>query len=151
MYALANGFTIGLTNILKNYIGYLRPNFYNRCSFTEDTLMCNDSEEEEKARLSFPSGHSSLSFCGMTIFTLYLLRVFGVGGVNEKLLRPNSISPVARRVSSVLCLLPMLVCIFVAGTRVHDNYHHPVDVVGGALIGWGCARAINNIWFFSYE
>ena len=154
-YAIATGVTKALTNVFKNYIGYLRPNFYNRCDFDIDTLTCNDEEEEQNGRKSFPSGHSSLSFCGMTLFTLYLLRVFGVGGIThgknhqrqeEMVQRKQQWLAFRRRIISMLCLLPMIICFFVAGSRVHDDRHHPADVVAGSLIGWACAKVVHNIW-----
>jgi len=149
VYAIANGLTKAITNIFKNYVGYLRPNFYNRCKFDADTLLCNDEEEEQNARKSFPSGHSSLAFCGMTLLTLYLLHIFGVGGVHDN--ASSQKQRVGKRFLSLLCLLPMMVSFFVAASRVHDNYHHPADVVAGSLIGFGCAKVVHGIWFFSYE
>ena len=85
----------------------------------------------------------------MTLFTLYLLRVFGVGGVYDNSSRHRQ--RVGKRFISLLCLLPMMVSFFVAASRVHDNYHHPADVVAGSLIGFGCAKVIHGIWFFTYE
>ena len=32
-------------------------------------------------------------------------------------------------------------------SRVHDNHHHPADVVGGALLGGTIASVIFGIWY----
>ena len=43
------------------------------------------------------------------------------------------------RILSILCYSPMVVAIFIAASRVHDNMHFPADVVGGALLGGSVA------------
>ena len=32
-------------------------------------------------------------------------------------------------------MLPVLLALWIGATRVHDNKHHPADVVAGALLG----------------
>ena len=32
-------------------------------------------------------------------------------------------------------------------SRVHDNRHHPADVVGGALLGGSVASLVFGIWY----
>jgi hypothetical protein len=51
------------------------------------------------------------------------------------------------RILSVFCLSPMLLAYIVAGSRVVNNYHHPADVVGGAVLGTGIAIFIHGIWY----
>jgi membrane-associated phospholipid phosphatase len=29
----------------------------------------------------------------------------------------------------------MLLAVFIASSRAHDDFHHPADVVGGSIIG----------------
>ena len=50
------------------------------------------------------------------------------------------------RIISVFCLSPMLVAYMVAGSRVVNNFHHPADVVGGAVLGTGIAIFVHGIW-----
>ena len=149
VYAIATGLTICITDAVKNYAGYLRPNFYNRCVFNEEIMNCTGSKEMD-ARKSFPSGHSSLTFCSMTILTLYLLRIFGVGDGLFKYhndVGRRKVNTAKRRLTSMLlCLSTMSLSFFVAGSRVHDNYHHPADVAGGAVIGCSCAIVVYNTW-----
>jgi len=47
---------------------------------------------------------------------------------------------------TMLCLGPTLVAAWVAASRVHDNAHHPADVVGGAVVGGGAAV----LWYLRY-
>jgi len=150
VYCVANGLNTCVTEIVKNYVGYYRPHFYNRCEFDGDNKICGDEEGSEEARKSFPSGHASTSFCSMTILTLYLLRLFASGGLCHSRNQHRKPSQMAfRRAISVICLSPMLLAFFIASSRVVDNYHHPADVVGGAVIGYACASVIYKIWFFT--
>ncbi len=41
---------------------------------------------------------------------------------------------------------PLFLSTFVAASRVHDNWHHPADVVAGALIGATCALVAYHLW-----
>jgi hypothetical protein len=64
----------------KFYVGRLRPNFYAMCGFDASSLACtNGFEMEMEARMSFPSGHSSLSFAGAVCLVLFLLGRCGLG------------------------------------------------------------------------
>mmetsp|Transcript_2970 Transcript_2970/g.4163 ORF Transcript_2970/g.4163 Transcript_2970/m.4163 type:complete len:326 (+) Transcript_2970:62-1039(+) len=76
VHILAVGINLFVTEIMKRYVGYFRPHFYNSCQFNTDTLACDN--EVEDARKSFPSGHASTSFCSMALITLYLRRRFGI-------------------------------------------------------------------------
>ena len=51
--------TVALTDLMKNYIGYLRPFIYGACGFDPVTRKCTHPAAD--AHKSFPSGHSSLS------------------------------------------------------------------------------------------
>ena len=122
-----------VTEGLKRYVGRLRPNFYAMCAFDEDVLACTASQARiNQSRKSFPSGHASLSFCAMTLVSLWLLRIvvdheilFGKG--------KGTIGFVFR--CFVATVPPMSLATFTAASRVHDFWHHPSDVIGGALIG----------------
>jgi len=149
VYIVANGLMFFLKKIAKNYVGYYRPHFYDRCGFDMDNKTCEDEKGTEEARKSFPSGHSSTSFCCTTILTLYLLRLFAVGGLcHSRNHKQKPFHLAIRRAISVLCLSPMLLAFFVASSRIVDNYHHPADVLAGALIGYSCASITHKIWFF---
>jgi len=133
-YFYSCGTTELTTNSLKFYIGYLRPNFYKLCGFDIDILACTGSEKDvTKSRTSFPSGHSSAIFCSMSMLTYYLL-----GRLAKSKCKVNFF---------MASIFPMGAATFIAASRVHDNFHHPVDVVVGALIGVTWSSFIYHLWY----
>merc|ERR1712194_231713 len=102
-------------------------------------FSCKD--DDHKGRISFLSGHASSSFCCMTILTLYLLRLFGVGGLfydsdssnsaipindnldeeqgedsNNNSKKTSKSSTATSRMASVFCLFPMLIAFYVGAS-----------------------------------
>ena len=62
---VAIGLSEFICNTAKVYVGRLRPNFYAMCGFDKETLECTaDSHQQAESRMSFPSGHSSVSLLG---------------------------------------------------------------------------------------
>ncbi len=113
--------TLLVTDTVKVYVGRLRPNFYSMCAFDDDSLECTaDVSQQHEARKSFPSGHSSISMNGMLFVSLYIV-------YNSPLKSPFA--------KYFFFLAPVALAVFVAASRVHDNWHHPSDVLCGALIG----------------
>lgn len=169
-YGVAVGLTLLTTESIKRYVGYLRPSFYDLCEPNEDMTACT-AEGSSDARQSFPSGHASVAFCGMYLFSMYLEeRVIGLSSVTEvvtsrkvgildeeeggnsngesvMVVRYKTKTPQLYRLFSLLCLLPVAVAIYVASSRIVDNKHFPADVVGGALVGVACARFTHRLWF----
>jgi len=114
--------TLGLivTVPLKYLAGRYRPDYDAR-------IALNPNDED--ARLSFPSGHSSMSFSSLVYISLYIagkLKVFS-----------NHSGSVFGR--SVLSMLPLIICIFISVSRTMDYHHNFSDILGGALIGFGVA------------
>jgi len=135
-----------VTDLLKLAAGRLRPHFLDVCnveygadntcdksivsqsiyiqnySCKGNSILFTDKSEMEdmipEARLSFPSGHSSMAFYGMVTSIFILNKTQG----NQFILS----------VEQALCLL---YCCFVGVTRVNDHKHHTDDVVAGALLG----------------
>jgi membrane-associated phospholipid phosphatase len=140
-------FTLGSTEIItgmsKRYCGYLRPSFYSYCEFDTDTLECDS--DSDNPRESFPSGHASTSMCSMTLLTLLLLGKIGLHHKHQ--IRINSATFVKKRLLSILSALPVCLGIFISVSRVHDNFHHPADIVGGSMIGIGCALFSHGLWY----
>ena len=66
------------TESVKNYVGYLRPVFYQECQ-PDDTYATCTGEDEDSLRKSFPSGHASASFCGFTLLALFIHTRLGMG------------------------------------------------------------------------
>jgi membrane-associated phospholipid phosphatase len=81
VYLLTFGITMLTTEFIKLYAGYLRPVFFDYCEPDANYQECTSDAArngDENYRMSFPSGHASASFCGMTLLTLYLHTHFGV-------------------------------------------------------------------------
>lgn len=144
----ALGSTEFVTSFVKLYCGYFRPNFYSYCDFSEDTFTCNlDSNNPRK---SFPSGHASNSFCAMTVLTLFFYGKIGLHRGLSLHLREeqrNAENYYKKRIFSVVAASPMLLAVFIAASRVHDDWHHPADIVGGAIIGLSAAIFGYGLWY----
>eukprot|EP00092_Neocalanus_flemingeri_P026618 GFUD01028849.1.p1 GENE.GFUD01028849.1~~GFUD01028849.1.p1 ORF type:complete len:297 (-),score=80.02 GFUD01028849.1:293-1183(-) len=137
-----------LTDTTKYTIGRLRPHFIEICSpnLTLTEAVCGtidqpvyiteyeclgqaDSsltqaelvERLHDVRLSFVSGHASLSAYSMWFSIVYLQRRMGTR--NFRLVKP---------LIQVGCALSAL---FICLSRVSDYKHHPEDVLCGALLG----------------
>ena len=137
-HSFALALTAATTDLIKSYVGYFRPNFFEVCEFNGE--YCED--ESDNPRRSFPSGHSSSAFCELTLLTSYIYNKYG---------RPRRINNFRRRFISVLSLLPMGLATAVAASRVADNKHFPADVTAGALLGASVATFCYNIWFWSED
>jgi len=112
---LSQAFTQTLTSVFKIIAGRPRPNW---------DALTNDTND---ARMSFPSGHASTSFCGMVLVSLYLAG-------KMKLFSSHRGSVAAK---STLAFAPLMICSFVAVSRTMDYHHHFDDILAGALIGAG--------------
>jgi len=110
----AIGITFLITQGIKFGTGRYRPYYLNDPNSTE-------------SRLSFPSGHASISFAAMTFVCLYL---------SGKL----QIYSDSRGVSlgkGLIALSPLGISIFITVSRVLDYHHHFSDIIAGSLIGTG--------------
>lgn len=168
-FLFALGSSEFITNFVKLYVGYWRPNFYNYCGFNADNMDCEAENENASndARKSFPSGHASGSFCGMTSITLFFLGKIGLFCSHHYSFRLESSRSSSRRmdlvfssrnnevtasilfkrrIMSMIATSPMFLAVFIAASRVHDDMHHPADVVAGAVIGMCCAIFSYRLW-----
>ncbi|KAF5225844.1 putative phosphatidic acid phosphatase [Trypanosoma cruzi] len=140
-WLLAQAFSVTLSmfivDITKLYAGRLRPDFlarlenegYNEKSTGVD--WCNVARE---GRLSFPSGHSGISFSSIVTLVLFFvghLQVFYF----------------ASPLRLFLSILPLILPIVVAVSRTRDNRHHFSDVLAGSIIGTGCALLSVTVLF----
>jgi len=163
-------FAIGIEEFtsqsLKMYVGRLRPNFYSLCGFDSKSLQCTaDMAHQYEARLSFPSGHSSLSFCGMGVLMWFCLGCWirfcsnrtGISNANEGNERGGLLTSTLAQAlrykhgfkGVLFCMTPLLYCTFVATSRIVDNWHHPSDILAGIIIGFSCATISYHLWFYS--
>jgi diacylglycerol diphosphate phosphatase/phosphatidate phosphatase len=170
---VAIGISEFVTQTIKFYVGRLRPNFYSMCGFDKQSFDCTNGEEMEmEARMSFPSGHSSLSFCGAVCLVLFFVGRLGLG-------RPL-VSSVKRKTLTVLSFAPLLLSSWCATSRLvgkgegitlccnyfmmswastclwfpahsyqitaKDNWHHPSDIIAGSILGSVAALVSYHIW-----
>ena len=119
------------THVLKHYVLRRRPNFYALCGW--EGTGCNGLPKKVlESQLSFPSGHSSISWCGMTFLVLVLLGKL-------QLSRLHGGQGWRQWVTWLVCLLPWSWSSYVATSRIADNWHHASDVIAGIWLGILCA------------
>ncbi|KAL3822606.1 hypothetical protein ACHAXA_006391 [Cyclostephanos tholiformis] len=139
-----------ITQTTKFYVGRLRPNFYGMCGFDVSTLRCaNGFEMEMESRMSFPSGHSSLSFAGSVCLVLFFLGRCGLGRTAVPTTR-GRVVPMSswwRRFAFVMSFSPLLISLWCATSRLVDNWHHPSDILAGSIVGTVSAFVSYHIWF----
>ena len=129
-----------LTTVFKCYCGVLRPNFYETCEWQDDQQHCAN-DNPLTGRVSFPSGHSSTSACAATLVTLHVLRQIDLR------LAVDAVEDIAVGLLKFFAHVPPLLAMFTAFSRVHDNKHHPADVVAGAMLGTTIAALSHRLAF----
>jgi diacylglycerol diphosphate phosphatase / phosphatidate phosphatase len=172
---VSQGSNLLATECLKLYVGYLRPIFYELCVPSTNYQQCTGSSHNiSESQKSFPSGHASVAFCGLTLLAVYLHNRFGISSVRRLEYftapiagasdQPSSDSQIAVQVRNRLVYskpwpmlyrflsvffvgAPMSVAAFIAASRVFDNYHFPADVVAGSLLGSSISLFIHGVWF----
>ncbi len=129
-----------ITQLIKFYVGRLRPNFYALCGFDTNSLVCTNSIDMQlEARCSFPSGHSSFATSGMGVLALFFLGRVGImtapGLANRK-----------TKLNAFLALIPLVLSTYFATSRLFDNWHHPSDVIAGIGLGLFCSTFVYHLW-----
>jgi len=76
---------------------------------------------------SFPSGHASAAFAGLFYLSLYLAAKLHVLDQRGEIWR------------TVAVIIPTLSAAMIAGSRLVDARHHPIDVYLGSALGILCA------------
>ncbi|KAI3976581.1 hypothetical protein MKX01_008439 [Papaver californicum] len=120
-----------LTDSIKNAVGRPRPDFFWRCfpdgkdvyDALGDVICHGDAKVIKEGHKSFPSGHTSWSFAGLSFLSLYLagkIKCFDRRGHVAKL---------------CIVLLPLLAAALVGVSRVDDYWHHWQDVFAGGILG----------------
>lgn len=121
-----------LTDAIKNAVGRPRPDFFWRCfpdgtgvydPVTKNVICHGDKSVIKEGHKSFPSGHTSWAFAGLSFLAWYLcgkIRVFDQRGHVAKL---------------CILFLPFLVAALIGISRVDDYRHHWQDVFAGAILG----------------
>ena len=149
------------TEIAKYTVGRLRPHFLTLCQPNLTPELCDDeygykkfvTENEDaiclglernggnvtknqlhEARLSFLSGHSSFSFYCASFLIVYLqarLTTFPKCSTRWVLLTYRVLKVIRPFIQFAMIILAFWISL----TRITDSFHHPMDVVTGALVG----------------
>ncbi|KAG9394108.1 PAP2 superfamily [Carpediemonas membranifera] len=151
--------TMFLTNALKLAAGRLRPDFLDRCQ-PVDGVCTGYATTIFEGRLSWPSGHSSLSWsvglsltCFLWFFLLYLAKThcrptskghphLATVVLNTRRAIFIAIHSIPVVVTASLLTTPLLFPAWVGITRTLDNHHFPTDVLSGSLLGAACASLV---------
>lgn len=72
--------TWAVTDMMKKIVGRPRPNFIALAEYINNIPTASPKAINE-AYQSFPSGHASLSMCGLGFLALVLAHTLGVGNV----------------------------------------------------------------------
>ncbi|KAI0738505.1 lipid phosphate phosphatase 1 [Daedaleopsis nitida] len=140
-----------ITEALKNRVGRLRPDFLDRCKSILG--MCTgDVSKIQEGRRSFPSGHSSEAFSGMTFLSLWIAGMTGAWCLSQSV--PGSSFLRSKIARLAVSLAPLAFATWVAVSRVEDYRHHKEDVIVGSLIGIASATICYLIYWpnpFSYR
>mmetsp|Transcript_12849 Transcript_12849/g.19931 ORF Transcript_12849/g.19931 Transcript_12849/m.19931 type:complete len:376 (+) Transcript_12849:2255-3382(+) len=154
MYFVGRSISGCLVACLKLYCGYFRPHFYSKCQLDVDTGKCMNENDKEvmDAHHSFPSGHSALAFCTMTMLTLLWMGKVGpqrlgntLGEGENRRMMPTTM--LWKKVGCLLALLPMGFAVYISASRIHDYKHHPADVLAGMLIGYASATFAHSLYY----
>ncbi|GMR37496.1 hypothetical protein PMAYCL1PPCAC_07691, partial [Pristionchus mayeri] len=122
-----------VNQVTKYAVGRLRPHFLTVCvpapynctagdRFVYDYTCTGDTKDVDEGRLSFYSGHSATAMYTATFTAIYLHARIGY------------IAP--RIILSTVQTLLFTGGLFICYTRIQDYYHHPTDVLAGAIIGF---------------
>lgn len=152
-FLIGLGVTVIITDIGKLVVGRLRPHFIAVCDPDFSVLNCTDTwgnplyvtdytcradnDMVNAARLSWPSGHSSISAYAFVFTAFYVstVRVF---------YHRNALKLLLMLVSILLAFLTAL-------SRISDYDHHPLDILSGMIIGSGVAVAVvyYHLYYFN--
>lgn len=154
--------TVVVTEVVKRWIGRLRPHFLDVCRPRFETINCwnktgngeimnaiwtggefctGGAKKIKEARLSFPSGHASYTTFCMLFLIFYLEARLFVTRLHF-----------GKRILQVLAFLAAML---MSLSRISDNQHRPSDVLGGCALGLTVALIAGHIaqkvWSVNYS
>ncbi|KAF8542730.1 phosphatidic acid phosphatase type 2/haloperoxidase [Trichophaea hybrida] len=177
-----------ITDVLKNLLGRPRPDMLSRCNVNRDDIqkftvgsgelldwkVCRsyttakgkvsgalDEPDLRDGFRSFPSGHCSMSFAGLTYLAIFLSEfVFALPLAHLSTKSSTSIpisapivdtedhtdaahvekseTPLPRfpiMVIILICGIPLMLAMYIASTRFSDYRHHTFDILAGSALG----------------
>ncbi|KAE8215336.1 hypothetical protein CF327_g1357 [Tilletia walkeri] len=146
---LTNALTLTVTTLVKVTVGRPRPDLIDRCQPRQGAsnapvfglvtqAICTTDITDHIIRdgfRSFPSGHASTSFAGLTFLSLYLagkLHLFDSRG---------------RALGAWVALAPLMGAVLISVSRTMDYRHHATDVIAGGLLGFWISVAIYFLYY----
>jgi len=105
---MSNALTLTITNFVKVGVGRPRPNFLALTGYVAGTFTSSQAAIDQ-AFSSFPSGHSSMSFCGLGFLSFVLFNAYHPAFTADGAV-PNSTW------RTVMCLLPWVLSTWVMCT-----------------------------------
>ncbi|KAL4930140.1 phosphatase PAP2 family protein [Aspergillus undulatus] len=169
--ALACAGAFMATEGLKDLYGKPRPDLLSRCDPDVENIaayavgglgqrlagaptlvtwgICRNKAKMVKMDgfVSFPSGHSSFAFAGLTYFSLWLCSKFSISfpylahtplsqnntPQNRYLVRTQGAAPPIYLI--ILAFVPWAVAFFISASRWFDYRHHGFDIIFGSVLG----------------
>lgn len=120
--------TLFITETLKVFVSRHRPNFFSYCKYDFEAGRCTAKPLHIRdSKMSFPSGHASISFSSSVWIFLFIGKI-----IQNK----EEIWWLLVR------FIPISIAIFISATRITDYMHFPSDVACGAMLGSGVAIII---------
>ncbi|KAK0526032.1 hypothetical protein OC834_004948 [Tilletia horrida] len=146
---LTNALTLTITTLIKVTVGRPRPDLIDRCKPQSGAMnaavyglatqaVCTTPVTDHIIRdgfRSFPSGHASTAFAGLTFLSLYL-----AGKVHLFDSRGHALG-------AWIVLTPLVGAALIAVSRTEDYRHHATDVIAGGLLGFWVSVAIYLMYY----
>lgn len=145
--------------------GMMTPGPMSGVFYKASQVCTGDGNKVREAQISFPSGHACAAFAGFGFLALWMnakFKVFGEGrrsGFPHAQNTPNTAGETNDESENnevgekdergggriqhwkfVLFATPWCLAFLLAGSKVRDEWHHPVDVIFGALVGTAFAH-----------
>jgi diacylglycerol diphosphate phosphatase/phosphatidate phosphatase len=108
----------------------------------------DDKKQIKEAQMSFPSGHACAAFAGFGFLALWLnakFKVLSRGGhfrdhygsprYRKRAAKQRGLGRRVHHWKLVFFLAPLCIATLFALSKVRDEWHHPIDIAFGALIG----------------
>ncbi|KAL4809691.1 PAP2 superfamily-domain-containing protein [Aspergillus unguis] len=137
-----------LANIAAYAVGGLGQRLDGAPTLVTSGICRNQGKSlREDGFVSFPSGHSSFAFAGLTYFSLWLCSKFTIAfpylahspltqdlrSQNRFAIRSQGAAPPIYLV--ILAFVPWAVAFFISASRWFDHRHHGFDIIFGSVLG----------------
>ncbi|KAL4888081.1 acid phosphatase/Vanadium-dependent haloperoxidase [Aspergillus ambiguus] len=137
-----------LSQVAANTVGGLGEKLTGAATLVSWEICQNPSETlKVDGFSSFPSGHSSFSFAGLTYLSLWLCAKFSIGfpylahspfshDLREQkrdAIRAQGAAPPIYMV--IIAFVPLAVAFFISASRWFDYRHHGFDIIFGSIMG----------------